>query len=185
MGSIRASLFGPKASISQRAILCPLTQSAHSYRISSPALTFSLLNLTLQWHTATPAAIGVAWPTASLQKSLSRFMTRRRLKHTYTWKYVFERVRLSLSLSTFLWLISLCFFLSAWSSPQPDMSWSRSPFQAPALVSKITFFFVRLCLLRLVSMTAAFNPITEHWWWLKGGSVCGCYITIHLGDNVS
>lgn len=125
MGSIRASLFGPKASISQRAILCPLTQSAHSYRISSPALTFSLLNLTLQWHTATPAAIGVAWPTASLQKSLSRFMTRRRLKHTYTWKYVFERVRLSLSLHFSLTHLSLLLplrliFSSAWYELEPQ-----------------------------------------------------------------
>lgn len=39
--------------------------------------------------------------------------------------------------------------------------------------------------LHSVNRAAAFKPIAECGWLLKGDSPCGCYITNHLKDNVS
>lgn len=139
MGSIRVPLFAPKAHIT---VQCSVITSFHF--------------LTSQSHSAVTHC-----NPCSYQGCLANCFSSKAPPWLTPWHRQYMQVCMCVCGSLSVFFLSLL----ASSSLLPGRSWSSRSFRAPASVSKITLFFVRLCLLRLVSMTAAFNPIREHGGW--------------------
>lgn len=156
---IRPGLFRPKAHIAPCSVRSRLTQSSHS--TSSLVVTFSLPILTRQWHTATPAVNIVR------QGRLLRLAGKKN-------KTVNARVPIVAGIVS-KFLIPFNFVYCHFSLIRVAEPLS---FSSPSVCCRNNLFLHQDSWRLLSAQLQSSDDV------LSGGSPCGSYITIHLGDSV-